>query len=525
MDRCTFYFLVGFFGLFTLYAKLAVCGRIYGMANHYYSHQSTLGKLGNELVSRGHNYTQIIPYFLAEKFRDLNLEVFNTSLTNEEIEDVMMKVSKAGDVFSLTGMYKMMQLVDQGRMQATQLCKDVLSNQTFIDKLRDADVFLCDITSTCCFILADMLNVSRVDVSSIGFASAAFAYYHFSLPVTPVYLTQETITDPKDPGKFSFKRRLLSFIYYIILREVFVGMLSRDLWQQYAKPTSRYTDILNAWKAHNLVLISHDFALEYPRPMGPHVNVLGAVLPEPPKSLPEDLDSYMNKHEKVILVSFGSSNMGHTPELLQLIAQGLSKVSASILWKLNEGPSLNLSENIKLVSWIPQNDLLGHISTKVFVTHCGLNSILESAYHGVPVVGIPLFGDQHRQAALVQVKQIGVTLDKTTMKPEDLVNAIHEVLSNTLYRENAKRISEIMRDRKRTPTEEGADWIEYALRHNGAEHLISEALDLPEYQLYCLDILLFLFVTLAVGIFIFVKICACVCRKRMFTASDKIKQN
>ena len=496
--------------------------RVLGMANHYYSHQHILRKLGKELASRGYVYTQLIPHFLAEKFEDVELKVINTSLTSEQVEDVMIETTKAGDMSSVEGLLRIAQVVDEGKRQAAQFCADVFSNESLITELREnTDLIVCDTSSTCCFILADALNLTKVDVITLGFANGALASY-LGFPQTPVYLTQDSITDPTDPAKFSFKRRVAGFIYYCIVRNLFVGMLPNELWVKHAKPTSKYTSMLDAWKPHNLVLIAHDFALEYPRPMGPHVKVIGAVSPELPKALPEDLVDFMSKNEKVVLVSFGSALSDYNFELVQVIAEGLGKVPATVLWKLKGSKSLNISQNIKTLSWIPQNDLLGHPSTKVFVTHGGLNGVLESAYHGVPMIAIPLAGDQHRHAAVVQVKRLGLTLDKNTMKAEDLARAIEEVLTNTLYQDNAKGISTLMRDRKRTPTEEGADWIEYALRHDGAKHLVSEALDLPEYQLYSLDVIVFLLVVLAVIIFMLVKLCTCVCRRK---TAEKIKQN
>ncbi len=63
--------------------------------------------------------------------------------------------------------------------------------------------------------------------------------------------------------------------------------------------------------------------------------------------------------------------------------------------------SLELPKHVKAIKWAPQNDVLAAQSTKVFVTHCGVNSIQESAYHGTPVVAVPFLGDQPHNAATV----------------------------------------------------------------------------------------------------------------------------
>lgn len=74
----------------------------------------------------------------------------------------------------------------------------------------------------------------------------------------------------------------------------------------------------------------------------------------------------------------------------------------------------------------------GHSKTKAFITHGGTNGIYEAIYHAIPIVGIPLFGDQTDNIIRMKVKGMAVELDIHTMKTEDLVNAVNTVIHNAL---------------------------------------------------------------------------------------------
>ena len=50
--------------------------------------------------------------------------------------------------------------------------------------------------------------------------------------------------------------------------------------------------------------------------------------------------------------------------------------------------SLQIFLSVQVVRWVPQNDLLGHERMRAFLTHGGGNSMYESAYHGVPLIGM-----------------------------------------------------------------------------------------------------------------------------------------
>jgi glucuronosyltransferase len=86
--------------------------------------------------------------------------------------------------------------------------------------------------------------------------------------------------------------------------------------------------------------------------------------------------------------------------------------------------------NVFISKWLPQDDVLAHSNTKLFISHCGLGGVVEAKYHGVPIIGFPLFGDQPENAANVVNEGWGVQVDMTTMTEKSFKDSILEVLGN-----------------------------------------------------------------------------------------------
>lgn len=73
----------------------------------------------------------------------------------------------------------------------------------------------------------------------------------------------------------------------------------------------------------------------------------------------------------------------------------------------------------------------GHTNTRAFLSHGGLNSIYEAMYHGVPVVGVPLFGDHYDTMTRVAAKGMGIMLHWKYMSEEDLYTALTSVIKDS----------------------------------------------------------------------------------------------
>ncbi|KAG8336178.1 hypothetical protein J6590_050380, partial [Homalodisca vitripennis] len=105
--------------------------------------------------------------------------------------------------------------------------------------------------------------------------------------------------------------------------------------------------------------------------------------------------------------------------------------------------------------------------------HGGLLSTSEAVYCGIPMVLIPMFGDQPNNVAQLAASGAAVKLAYNEITKETVLKALRAVLYDSRYRESAKLLSERFRDRPMSPLDTAVYWTEYVLRHKGARHLRS----------------------------------------------------
>nr|CAD2199541.1 unnamed protein product [Meloidogyne enterolobii] len=84
---------------------------------------------------------------------------------------------------------------------------------------------------------------------------------------------------------------------------------------------------------------------------------------------------------------------------------------------------------------LSQNEILSHPDTRVFISHCEQNCVNEAIYAGVPIICIPLTGEQMYIASTVEQKGIGKYLD---FSDENLIFALKEALNQIFYDNETK---------------------------------------------------------------------------------------
>ncbi|CAL5064828.1 unnamed protein product [Urochloa decumbens] len=132
---------------------------------------------------------------------------------------------------------------------------------------------------------------------------------------------------------------------------------------------------------------------------------------------------WLDKHNvgSVVYVSFGSWAAPIEPEKISEFAHGLEASGQPFLWALKDHPSWRaglpdryiekIGSRGKIVSWAPQDDILKHKAVGCYITHCGWNSALEAARHGVRMICYPISSDHFINCAyIVNMLEIGILL-------------------------------------------------------------------------------------------------------------------
>ncbi|XP_057584125.1 UDP-glucuronosyltransferase 2B18-like isoform X2 [Hippopotamus amphibius kiboko] len=280
-------------------------------------------------------------------------------------------------------------------------------------------------------------------------------------------------------------------------------------------PCGRPTTLSETMGKAEKWLIRTYWDFEFPYPLLPNFEFVGGLHCKPAKPLPKEMEEFVQSSGEngIVVFTLGSMVSNMTEERANVIASALAQIPQKVLWRYDGKKPDTLGPNTRLYEWIPQNDLLGHPKTKAFITHGGTNGIYEAIYHGIPMVGIPLFADQPDNIAHVKAKGAAVRLDFQTLSTTDLLSALKQVINNPSYKEKAVWLSTIQHDQPMKPLDRAVFWIEFVMRHKGAKHLRPAVHDLTWFQYHSLDVIGFLLACVATAVFVLTKCCLFCCQK------------
>lgn len=242
----------------------------------------------------------------------------------------------------------------------------------------------------------------------------------------------------------------------------------------------------------SLMLINSHRSVDLPRPSMPALISVGGAHIQPAKKLPMDMQNFLdNATHGVVYFNLGSymKSTDMPPEKTSQILQAFGQLKQQVLWKYENSSIGQLPSNVMISKWMPQNDILAHPNVKLFITHGGIFGTQEGIHWGVPMLCIPLYGDQHRNTIKSVREGYARSLVFSEFTVDDLVQNIETLIYEPQYKRSALEVSQRFRDNAIHPLEEATFWIEYIIRHRGAKHLKSQGAFIPLYEYLLLDVI------------------------------------
>ncbi|XP_042894391.1 UDP-glycosyltransferase UGT5-like isoform X2 [Penaeus japonicus] len=276
----------------------------------------------------------------------------------------------------------------------------------------------------------------------------------------------------------------------------------------------------------SLVLYNSHFSMSHVLPLLPSQVEIGTMHCHPGSPLPQELSEWVEGAGSagVVYFSLGTVALGKTmPERWRdLFLQAFRMLPQRVVWKY-EGDLSGVPDNVLIRKWLPQQDLLAHPNVRVFMTHGGMLSTQEATYHATPMLLLPIFADQPRNAHAAHEKELGVMLDWDELSVPLIVRTVTRLVTDGRYKANVQAVSSALKDQPQSPLERAVFWTEYVIRHQGAPRLRSLATDLSWVEYLMLDVLL-LFHGLAVFAYFLIRwACGYLCQRVVLQGATRRK--
>ena len=172
--------------------------------------------------------------------------------------------------------------------------------------------------------------------------------------------------------------------------------------------------------------------------VGPSIAPRKDVETLPLKSIPSN---------KLIFISMGTV-FNQQPELYTNCFKAFQESQATVVLSVGKQTDIrqfkDIPPNFIVRNYVPQLEILQQAD--VFITHGGMNSSSEGLYFGVPLVVIPVMGDQPIVANRIEELGAGLQLNRQELDAITLRNTTEQVLANSSFKEKSLEIGKSLRD-------------------------------------------------------------------------------
>ncbi|XP_046662641.1 UDP-glucosyltransferase 2-like [Homalodisca vitripennis] len=370
-------------------------------------------------------------------------------------------------------------------------CK-LLDEPEYKDLLRakdNYDIIITEVFGNDCFAYyAYKLGIPMISITT-GMA-VPWAAERVGLPDNPSYILNYLMKSGSQMNLWDRIYNTITLVYAKFWHLYVFNQQTRAIVERsFGEHLPPLNDVLANYTS--MYFINSYHALLQSRPFPPNVVEIGGIHIKEKQPLAKDLQELLdNAKNGAIVMSFGSLVRTCTlpKHVIRMFMNVFSRIPQIVILKYEEDFP-EAPKNVIMRKWLSQRDLIEHENVVAVIAHGGLSSTIEVVNFGKPMIGIPFFTDQFRNVKLVEEKGACIYLDIDDISEEKIAEAISEIVYNTKYRDNMRRLSLQFRDRPMTALQSAVYWTEYVIRHHGAPHLQPASVHLPFYQYLLLDVI------------------------------------
>ncbi|KAI0232535.1 hypothetical protein L0F63_005054, partial [Massospora cicadina] len=442
------------------------------------SHIKNIFEIGKVLQTRGHSvsYMAIEPYLrFADGFNFTRHQVGPNGL----VVDDHRGISEINQIPVNPLIDTVNALIDHLPAVFRLTFTDILR---LVDEIKP-DVMICDFFSPSCI---DAAYHRRIPLIT-GFQTLDGSI------IPPPYITSPLFYFPTTVDALSFPMRFYSTVIHPLMAASSFITLNRKLNAERARYGLEQPYFTNVGNWENSLKLCNTFVgFESARPLDPSMKLIGPVMSDDFLPLTTELQHFLNSKKRVLYIAFGSGVALSNKDvqlLLQAVAQLVTRGKADgVVWALGKTPRStfnasrvsvqvdgesifpeeilnNAHPKIHLVNWAPQVAILSHEAVRLFLSHGGLESVFEAVHSGTPILAMPFFGDQYRNARKVVEMGFGGYSDRFTQT------------SQSIY----KRMSSMLEDKDGTIANAILHW--QVIARMNAKHKVEAANLIEEYVL------------------------------------------
>lgn len=446
-----------------------------------------------ELAERGHNVT-VISHF-PEKDAPMNYHDISLAGSMKVVED---DIPVERSYKTILGVCLFL------TYSGSDNCKAMLGNKqvrNLVDEKPKFDVIVVEqFNSDCSLGIAYKLGAPVLGITS--HILMPFHYKRYGIPYNPAFVPFHFLEGGTKPSLYQRVERVFFDMYFKTFYYFITQRSDQNTLAQYYDDIPPLEDLAREIK---FLLLYHNFVLTGSRLFPSNVIEVGGYHVPKAKPLTGDLKKFVDEAEHgIIYISFGSVVRCSTmPEdKVQAILDAMSELPHRFIWKW-ENKTMTFDKNKLYISeWLPQVDILGHPKTIAFLSHAGMGGTTEAIHYGVPVVAVPIIGDQPANAASIEESGLGVQLQIGDLNKKNLLAAFRKILDEK-FRTKVKVLSQAWHDRPMSPLDTAVYWTEFVAKYPEFSFRTAAA-DVPMYQYLNLDIIA-VFLTLCTIIYLVFK--------------------